>query len=192
MCTDSPCSPTPWAYVPRRHGDWPAPRKQPSSSSVQPKPRDLASHSGALPTGHHDRHRIPRGGGTGRQHRRRNAHQNTDSSRTCYPAGNQVPVQDRSGVNGVPVERPVRTGNPSRLRTIPLAVRRARALWQAQHAFPSFDQALHGFRGPVRRPLLRLGRLTLTAKRTPASTGGHDTTRPTTATHSESNDSWPG
>jgi len=68
------------------------------------------------------------------------ANENKDGSLTCYPAG-----EHGAGARSfrrewcVPAERPGKDGKASRVRTIPPAARRARALWREQHGFPSFD-----------------------------------------------------
>ncbi len=68
--------------------------------------------------------------------------QNADGSFTCYPHG-----EHGAGARSfrpewcVPAERPGREGEAVRVRTVPLAARRARALWRAQHGLLSVEHA---------------------------------------------------
>ena len=68
------------------------------------------------------------------------AGQSNDGSLTCYPATDQG-----SGARSfrpewcVPAERAGKNGKVLRVRTVPSAARRARALWREHHGFSSFD-----------------------------------------------------
>jgi len=73
--------------------------------------------------------------------------ENADGSLTCYPRGAQgAGARSFRPEWCVPAERQGEDGTVSRVRAVPPSARQARALWRAQHGFPSFDHldAPHG------------------------------------------------